>query len=274
MNKFISLRPRFVRWLLAGAAALIVVPWAVAPAAASSGIFQGKVTASPPMSPPFISSPTAIDISQGPVTVVFTTKIENLTDQVISGTVDIGVAQILTYNGRNVTDGDQGKPGITFGPSDAANTTQVRYAAPRQLTLTLQPKGAAPLVVSFSTVMTTCGYFQFDMGKRNPGGAYSGLTSGFARVTGCSTGSSGTPPPTNPTPAPSPTPPPTGGTTGGTVPPTGGVSGASASSSPHGGVLAASAGVPLANTGLPIEGGLAGAIMVLIGALGLRYRRN
>jgi hypothetical protein len=70
------------------------------------------------------------------------------------------------------------------------------------------------------------------------------LSTGFARILGCKTTSGGG----------------TGGTGG-----TGGVSGATATS-PHGEVLAA--------TGFPVGSGLVGALMVLIGGLGLRIRRH
>jgi hypothetical protein len=225
--------------MMVGLVALFGMQWMAVPAAASTD-FLGVLKGSDPMSPPFINSPASYDISSQSATVVFTTQVENLTNHVVVVTVDINVNHILTYYGRNVADGEPGKPGITFKPGDAPNTTQQTYGTPFQRQLTVQPKGAAPQLVTFSTVMTTCGYFQFDVGKHIKPGVHENLSSGFARVLGCTHSGGG------------------GG---------GGVGGS-------GGVLAATAGVPLANTGLPVAGGLAGLIMALIGAAALRIRRR
>jgi len=238
-------RQWFSRSLMVGLVALFGGVWAAVPVAASND-FLGVLKGSDPMSPPFINSPASYDISSQPATVVFTTQVENLTNQVVTVTVDINVHHILTYYGRNVADGEPGKAGITFKPGDADNTTQVTYGTPFQRQLTVQPKGAAPQLVTFSTVMTTCGYFQFDIGKHFAAGGHENLSSGFARILGCT---------------------PSGGGGGGGG---GGVGGGGAG----GGVLASTAGVPLAKTGLPVAGGLAGIIMALIGALGLRIRRR
>jgi hypothetical protein len=237
LKRFVELilRPPLARWLLAGVAALLIVPWLVAPVSAD-GDFLGVLTSSPPLSPPFINSPASYDISSRPVTVVFTTRVENLTDHVVSVTVDVGVHHLLTYYGRNVADGEPGKPGITFKGTDPPNLTEETYGTPFKMQLTVQPKGAAPQLVTFRTVMTGCGYFQFDIGK-HVNGIHDNLAAGYARVLGCKTSTGGT----------------------------GGVGGSSATS-PHGEVLAA--------TGIPVAGGLLGALMVLIGGLGMRIRRR
>ena len=247
MKRFVEpiLRPRLARWLLAGVASLLIVPWVVAPV--SAGGFLGELKGTPPMSPPFINSPGSYDIGSGPVTVVFTTQVENLTNHVVSVMVDINVHQVMTYYGQNVADGQPGKPGITFKPGDAPNTTQVVYGTPFQRLLTVQPKGAPPQLVTFSTVMTKCGYFQFDIGKHMSNHQHDNLSTGFARVLGCKTTTGGG-----------------GGGTGGAGG-TGGVSGSTAGG-PQGEVLAA--------TGFPVAGGLLGALMVLIGGLGMRIRRQ
>jgi hypothetical protein len=224
-------------------ASLFAVPWLVVPTSASSD-FLGVLKATRPISPPFISSPGSYDISSGPATIVFTTKVENLTNHVVTVTVDINVHHVVTYFGKNVADGQPGQPGITFKPGDAENTTQLTYGTPFVRKLTVQPKGAPPQVVTFSTMMTTCGYFQFDIGKHLEGGTHDTLASGFARVLGCT---------------------PSGGTGG-----TGGTGGSGGT----GGVLAASAGIPLANTGTPLASGLLGMLLILIGGLGLRFRRT
>lgn len=239
MNTFaeLILRVRLTRWLLAGVAALLIVPWVVAPVSAD-GDFLGVLKGTSPMSPPFINSPGAYDISSDPVTIIFTTKVENLTDHVVSVVVDINVHHITTYYGQNVADGLPGKPGITFKSGDAPNTTQVTYGTPFQRTLTVQPKGSAPQLVTFSTLMTKCGFFQFDIGKHMSNHQHDNLSTGFARILGCKTA--------------------TGGGTGG-------VSGATATSA-QGEVLAA--------TGFPVGGGLVGVLMALLGGLGVRIRRH
>jgi hypothetical protein len=217
-------------------AALLIVPWIVAPVSAD-GDFLGVLKATPPMSPPFINSPGSFNINSGPVTVVFTTKVENQTSHVVSVMVDINVHHVMTYYGVNVADGQPGRPGITFKHGDYLHTKDVTYGTPFQMQITVQPKGAPPQAVSFSTVMKICGYFQLDIGKHMSNGTYDNLSTGFARVLGCKTSTGGT----------------------------GGVGGSSATS-PHGEVLAA--------TGIPVAGGLLGALMVLIGGLGMRIRRR
>ncbi|HXJ49622.1 MAG TPA: hypothetical protein VNF91_10685, partial [Candidatus Acidoferrum sp.] len=66
-----------------------------------------------------------------------------------------------------------------------------------------------------------------------------------------------------------------GGETGGT--PTGNTLGSTVTT-PSGNVLGATAisgsGVSLANTGAPIVGGVLGAVMALVGGIGLRIRRR
>jgi hypothetical protein len=91
--------------------------------------------------------------------------------------------------------------------------------------------------------MTACGFFQFDIGKHLGNHQHDNLSSGFARVLGCTTTTGG------------------GGGGGGTGG-TGGVSGSTAT------------GQVLAATGVPAAGGLIGALMVLIGGLGMRIRRR
>jgi hypothetical protein len=229
-------------------AALTAGAWMSIPTSANQD-FMGVLKATPPLSPPFIRSPAFYDISSGPATVVFTTKVENLTDHVVTITVDINVHHITTYYGRNVADGEPGKPGIDFKPQDPPHTTQVVYGTPFQRTLTVQPKGAPPQMVSFSTVMTMCGYFQFDIGKHFKGG-HENLSGGFARVLGCNSSSGG-------------------GSGGGS----GGSGGGSGSSGGSGGVSAATAGVPLANTGEPVASFLLGLLLMCLGGVALRFRR-
>jgi hypothetical protein len=223
--------------MMSALVALFAAQWMAVPASADND-FLGVLKGSHPMSPPFINSPASYDISSHPVTVVFTSQVENLTDHVVTVNVDINVHHVLTYYGRNVADGQPGKAGITFKPGDAPNTTQKVYGTPFTMRLTVQPKGSAPQLVTFRTMMKECGYFQFDIGKHFKHGRHDNLSTGFARILGCTSHSGGT-----------------GG--GGT-----------------GGVLAATAGIPLANTGVPVGAGLLGAIMAVIGGLGLRIGRQ
>lgn len=235
LNGFLKLmRHRSLpRWVMAVGLALLVMPWMVAPVAADT-VFLGVLTGTPPLSPPFVNSPHYYNISSGPVTVVFTTKVENLTNRRVSVMVDINVNHVMTYYGQNVADGQPGKAGITFKPGDVSNTRQVTYGTPFQRLLTVAPKGAPPQLVTFSTVMRQCGYFQFDIGKHMSNGRHDNLSAGFARVLGCKTGTGGT----------------------------GGVSAASAN------------GEVLADTGFPAAGVPVGALMVLIGGVGMWIRRR
>jgi hypothetical protein len=228
---------------MAGIAAVFAAQWMAVPASANND-FMGVLKGSKPLSPPFVYSPASVDISSGPATVVFTSMVENKTDHVVTVTLDINVHHVMKYYGRDVSDGEPGKPGITFKPGDAPNTRQKTYGTPFQRTITVQPKGSAPLRLSFSTVMTECGYFQFDIGKHFPNGAHENLSTGFARILGCQHGGGGG----------------GGGGTGGGG--TGGVGGSTAT------------GLVLASTGIPVVGGLLGIILTLIGGLGLRIRQR
>jgi hypothetical protein len=219
---------------MASLAVVIAVPLMSAPATANNN-FMGALKGSPPMSPPFINSPNSYDISSQPATVVFTTKVENVTNHEVTVTLDIDVHHVMTYYGRNVADGEPGQAGITFKRGDWRHTHDEPYGSERDRTITIEPNGTR--MVTFDTVVTKCGYFQVDIGKHFDNGSYENLSTGFVRVLGCKTSGGG-------------------GTPGGT-----------------GGVSGATAGIPLANTGAPIGGGLMGLILVLAGALGLRFRR-
>jgi uncharacterized membrane protein YgcG len=256
LSKFVALifHPRLTRFVLAGVGALLIGPWAVA--SVSAGEVLGELKGTPPMSPPFINSPGSYDISSGPVTVVFTTQVENLTNHVVTETVDFNVHHVMTYYGQDVSDGQPGKPGITFKKGDAPNTTQVVYGTPFERTLTVDPKGSAPQLVTFSTVITQCGYFQFDIGKHMSNHQHNNLSTGFARVLGCKTSGGGG----------------GGGGTGGGG--TGGSGGAGGTGGVSGATGSGGQGEVLAATGLPVGGGLLGAALMLIGGLGLRFRRH
>jgi len=143
-------RIRAGRWLMAGVAALFGASWMALPVSADND-FLGVLKGSPPLSPPFVNSPSAINISSGLATVVFTSMVENKTDHVVTVTVELNVHHVMKYYGRDVSDGEPGKPGITFKPGDAPNTRQKTYGTPFERTITVQPKGSAPLAVSFST---------------------------------------------------------------------------------------------------------------------------
>lgn len=229
------IRPPLARWLLAGLVALFIVPWIAAPVSAD-GNYLGVLKATPPLSPPFINSPASYDISSHPVTVVFSIRVENLTQHIVTVTVDVGVHHILTYYGRNIADGEPGKAGTIIKAVGPPNLTEETYGTPFKMQFTVEPRGAPPQLVTFKTVVKRCGYFQFDMGKHE-NGVQANLAVGYARVLGCKA---------------------VGGGTGGV--------GAASATGPHGEVLA--------GTGIPVAGGLLGALMVLVGGLGMRFRRR
>lgn len=223
-----------------------------------------------------------------PATLSFQFSVTNLTAEQQSMSLELGVNHITTYRGMDVSDG---QPGVTNGAVidgnfDERQSTQVADATPTFMTFSIAPNATETVHMSRSLPAGQCGYFQVDVTK-------AGLTSqkglvGFEiRVLGCTTtvpspspspspgggvggGTSPSPSPeASPTPSPgaSPSPTPgggTGGAPGGSPAPTGGVAGATATIS----------GIGLANTGLPVIGGLLGVILLTLGGVGLRIRRN
>jgi len=176
------------RLLRAGLAVLalgagMVTPLLAAPVAASADYF-GSVVGTRPASPPFIVSPDSYDISGGPVTIVFTIQVHNRSKTPIAVPVDFNVHHILTYFGQNVADGQPGKAGISFHKGDSAGTTQATYGTPTLTAITVEPKGSPWQTLSFSQVISDCGYYQFDAGYHH-GGTHSNLSTGFTRVLGC-----------------------------------------------------------------------------------------
>jgi hypothetical protein len=205
-------------------------------------------------------------------------------------TLSVSVNHIITYRGQDVSDGQPGVVnGVVIDGQDAP-TTQVRDAHPTFTTLTIAANATQTMHMSRTLAAGQCGYFQFDVAKAGLE-SQKGLIGGAIRVLGCTTtvpspspsptpggGVGGGPAPSpspsaspeaSPTPAPSASPSPTpgggtGGAPGGSPSPSGGVAGATATES----------GIGLANTGLPIIGGLLGVILLTVGGLGLRIRRK
>jgi hypothetical protein len=225
---------------------LLVAGLGLSATAALASTFNGVVF-SKPLSPPFITSPAAYNVGQ---TLVFSVTVKNTNKGSMTIPLDFHANRILTFKGQNVADGQPGQAGITFGPNDYKLTTQTPYGSEQDQTLTIE--GGATTTVTFDLQMTICGYFQIDLSTPpTEGNDQINLSAGFARVLGCT--------------SPSPTPGGGGGGTGGT----GGTGGVSGSTAATGGT-----GAVLATTGLPILGGIGGAVMVLLGAIGLRIKRQ
>jgi hypothetical protein len=234
-------------------------------------------------------SPAWYDLSKGENTFTFQFDVANLTNEQQTMTLSLSLDHIITYGGQDVSDG---QPGVINGAvvdGHDAPSTQVQDAHPTLTTLTIAAHATTTMHMSRALAAGQCGYFQFDVAKAGLENQ-KGLIGGAIRVLGCTTtvpspspspspggGVGGGPAPspspeaspspspgTSPSPSPSPTP---GGGTGGAnggTPPSGGVAGATATTS----------GIGLANTGLPIIGGLLGVILLTVGGVGLRVRRN
>jgi hypothetical protein len=155
--------------------------------------FDGILSAGTPTG--FLISPQAYDVSHGPVTITFSTQVENLTHKTQSVALNFSLNRILTFNGINVADGQPGQPGITFaGP---LGTTQAVMPGTQAFIEGWAPNQQQTLTRNYS--LASCGYFQMDIWKSDhPADARhrDTLASGFIRALGCSQ---------SPTPSPTPT---------------------------------------------------------------------
>jgi hypothetical protein len=177
-------------------------------AAAGNPHFEGILSATAPTG--FTSSPTAYDISGGPVTVNFVVVAGNLTEEAHTVALHFSADHILTDNGQNVADGQPGQPGIAF--SGPQGTTQAVIAGTQSFTQTWEANATETLALAYT--FDTCGYFQLDVWAPWKGGEGSRnratLASGFVRILGCDAASEPTPSPSvvggagNPTSTPSP----------------------------------------------------------------------
>lgn len=226
-------------------------------------------------------SPAWYDLSKGENTFMFQFDVTNLTNEQQTMTLSLGLNHIITYRGQDVSDGQPGVVnGVVIDGQDAP-TTQLQDAHPTLTTLTIAAHATQTMHMSRTLAAGQCGYFQFDVAKAGLE-SQKGLIGGAIRVLGCTT--------TVPSPSPSPTP--GGGVGGGPAPspspssspsaspgptPGGGTGGGPGGTPPSGGVAGATAtesGIGLANTGLPVIGGLLGVILLTLGGVGLRVRRT
>jgi hypothetical protein len=267
----------------AALATLIVVSFTVL-AGEGNPTYLGILSSTAPSG--YKHSPAWYDLSKGENTFMFEFDVTNLTNEQQTMTLSLGVNHIITYRGQDVSDGQPGViNGVVIDGQDAP-TTQVQDAHPTFTTLVIAAHATQTIHMSRTLAAGQCGYFQFDVAKAGLE-SQKGLIGGAIRVLGCTTvvpspspsptpgggvggGTSPSPSPeASPTPGPSASPSPTpgggtGGAPGGTPSPSGGVAGATATTS----------GIGLANTGLPVIGGLLGVILLAIGSVGLRLSRK
>lgn len=244
-----------------GALAVVALP-ATSVTAAGNPNFDGILAAAAPTG--FPVSPQSGQLGKGGLTLNFDVNVRNLTSQSQTVALNFSVSHILTYNGKNIADGQPGQPGITFaGPK---GTTQVRLPGTQSFSTTFAPKQQRSLHRTYS--IDTCGYFQIDIWapEQHPqdGARHrETLASGFTRMLGCKAVT-----------APAPKPSGGGGLGGVTVTPTPG--GGNGTSPLTGGSAAASISTP--STGSAILGGALGlgGLLVLLGtgALTAGNRRN
>ena len=175
-----------VRRLLAALAALVTCLGATAatltPASANTD-YLGILSAGRPDAPPFVESPGFMALSGGPATITFTIHVKNLTNLPQTVGLLFGVHHVITYYGTDVSDGQPGQPGITFKKGDSLHTLQV-LAAPSQMKVVTIPVGSGTTEVSFSQQVSSCGYYQVDVG-RHFRRTHANLSSGFTRILGC-----------------------------------------------------------------------------------------
>jgi hypothetical protein len=125
-------------------------------------------------------SPTAYDISGGPVTVTISQRVWSLTGTDETVTLFMRVHHILTLNGVDISDGQPGQTGITFTHALVVETTQSVVGQTPNQTVTVAA-GTHPTVMTWSWTFDSCGYFQFDITNSPP----PILGTGFIRVLGC-----------------------------------------------------------------------------------------
>lgn len=220
-------------------------------------------------------SPSWYDLSAGQNAVTFHFTVTNKTAEQQSMTLQLNLNHIITYHGQNVSDG---QPGVTNGSVvdgqfDETQSTQVQDSSPTLVPFTIAPNATEVLTMSRTIQAGACGYYQADVAKAGLMGQ-KGLAGFEVRVLGCSAATGGGPSP-SPTPtggvggtgAASPSPTPGGGTSGGSAPGGGGTGAVSAAT-------ATSNGIQLANTGLPIATGLLGLLLLGVGGVSLRKRRQ
>lgn len=172
---------RLARTLAVLVAVMGAMTTAVAPANASA--FLGILSAGKPASPPFVFSPNFMTIGPSGANITFTISVKNLTSEPQTVTLNFNVHHILTYYGLNVADGQPGKPGITFKPGDAPNTTQQLVGTPQLVTASFPPAAAGPKTLTFQQTVNTSGYFQVDVGQHKTATQpQANLSSGFTRV--------------------------------------------------------------------------------------------
>lgn len=146
--------------------------------------------------------PASYDVSGGPATAIFSYDVKNLTTSPITTDDILNVSRIISYKGTDVS---TGYPALTDSELAAnfSQTTQIYNVITRSQTITVP--ASATLPVSFSFLVSQCGYYQMDSFGSHP--AVSGLfATGFIRVIGCTA-----PPTPTPTPTPTPSPTPSGG---------------------------------------------------------------
>src|ERR1700674_5669133 len=156
---------RLARTLAVLVAVMGAMTTAVAPANASA--FLGILSAGKPASPPFVFSPNFMTIGPSGANITFTISVKNLTSEPQTVTLNFNVHHILTYYGLNVADGQPGKPGITFKPGDAPNTTQQLVGTPQLVTASFPPAAAGPKTLTFQQTVNTSGYFQVDVDQHD-----------------------------------------------------------------------------------------------------------
>jgi len=220
-------------------------------------------------------SPSWYDLSTGQNMVTFHFSITNKTAEQQSMTLQLNLNHIITYRGQNVSDG---QPGVTNGAVvdgqfDETQSTQVQDSSPTLVPFTIAPNATEVLTMSRTIQAGACGYYQADVAKAGLM-SQKGLVGFEIRVLGCSSATGAGP---SPSPVPtggvggtgeaSPSPTPGGGTSGGSAPGSGGTGEVAAAT-------ATSNGIQLANTGLPMAGGLLGLLLLGVGGNRLRKRRK
>ena len=177
-------------WRLGGVAAALagLVAGGITASAWGNPNYEGILSSSDPTG--YQASPTAYDISSGPVTITLQESVQNLTSSTEVVPLLLSVHHILTLNGTDISDGQPGQAGITWTTGLWRQSTQALAGKTPVDDVSVPAAGSAPTQLQWSWTFNSCGYYQLDV-QGIP--APPVLATAYVRILGCSFGQRLTP---------------------------------------------------------------------------------
>ncbi len=124
-------------------------------------------------------APQSLDLSKGPVKATIKSTLVNHTNQVQKIEVNFKVHHIMTYDGKDVSDGTTK---LDLSGDNYKRTTQKLWSSQKQL-VTVAANGRTDF--QFVQTYGRCGYDQVDINTYTENGDKYRLTGMFTRATGC-----------------------------------------------------------------------------------------